>query len=59
MNFAQPVVMKLDPYRVATWPLFKEATRYENGECIKVRELPNGVAYASTDVITGHFISES
>ena len=36
MSFAQPVLQKLDPFRVALWPLFREATRYENGECIKV-----------------------
>lgn len=26
----------LDPYRIIRWPLFREATKYENGEYIKV-----------------------
>ncbi len=31
-----PIIRKLDPYRVVMWPLFREATRYKNGEYIKV-----------------------
>ncbi|KAL8644760.1 MAG: hypothetical protein Q9210_007085, partial [Variospora velana] len=30
-----PIIRKLDPYRVVSWPLFREATRYKNGEYIK------------------------
>ena len=33
---ADPVIRKLDPYHIVTWPLFREATRYEKGEYIKV-----------------------
>lgn len=33
---ADPVIRKLDPYHIVTWPLFREATLYENGEYIKV-----------------------
>ena len=34
---AEPVIRKLDPwYRIIMWPLFREATRYKNGEYIKV-----------------------
>lgn len=33
---ADPVIRKLDPFRVVMWPLFREATRYEGGEYIKV-----------------------
>ena len=33
---AQPIIQKLDPYRVVMWPLFREATRYQQGEYIKV-----------------------
>ena len=33
---AQPIIQKLDPYRVVMWPLFREATRYQNGEYVKV-----------------------
>lgn len=36
---ADPVIRKLDPYHIVTWPLFREATLYENGEYIKVRPL--------------------
>jgi import inner membrane translocase subunit TIM50 len=38
---ADPVIRKLDPFRIVMWPLFREATRYEKGEYIKVsRTLP-------------------
>ncbi|KAL9597008.1 MAG: hypothetical protein Q9219_005434 [cf. Caloplaca sp. 3 TL-2023] len=30
-----PIIRKLDPYHVVLWPLFREATRYKNGEYIK------------------------
>lgn len=33
---ADPVIRKLDPFRIVMWPLFREATRYEKGEYIKV-----------------------
>lgn len=33
---ADQVLRKLDPYRIIRWPLFREATKYENGEYIKV-----------------------
>ena len=33
---AEPILRKLDPYQIITWPLFREATRYENGEYVKV-----------------------
>lgn len=34
---ADPIIRKLDPLRmVIMWPLFREATRYEKGEYIKV-----------------------
>ena len=33
-----PVIQKLDPYRMfVMWPLFREATKYQSGEYIKVR----------------------
>jgi import inner membrane translocase subunit TIM50 len=31
-----PIVRKLDPYHVIMWPLFREATRYDNGDFVKV-----------------------
>ena len=31
------IIRKLDPYRIVMWPLFREATRYRNGQYIKVR----------------------
>ena len=33
---AEPVIRKLDPYHIVTWPLYREATLYEKGEYIKV-----------------------
>ena len=56
--FCGPVMQKLDPYRIASWPLFKEATRYEDGEFIKVRRLIS-IARCIADHIPGHFLSES
>ncbi|KAH7403128.1 hypothetical protein BKA64DRAFT_574374 [Cadophora sp. MPI-SDFR-AT-0126] len=38
---AEPIIRKLDPYHIVTWPLFREATRYENGEYIKDLEYLN------------------
>ncbi|OCK75500.1 NIF-domain-containing protein [Lepidopterella palustris CBS 459.81] len=32
---AEPVIRKLDPFRVVMWPLFREATRYDKGEYVK------------------------
>ncbi|KAF2274340.1 NIF-domain-containing protein [Westerdykella ornata] len=32
---ADPIIRKLDPFRIVMWPLFREATRYEKGEYIK------------------------
>lgn len=34
---ADPIIRKLDPYRIVTWPLFREATRFKDGKYIKVR----------------------
>lgn len=33
---AEPLVRKLDPFRFIMWPLFREATKYKDGEIIKV-----------------------
>jgi import inner membrane translocase subunit TIM50 len=35
-SVADPVIRKLDPFHIVTWPLFREATLYENGEYVKV-----------------------
>jgi import inner membrane translocase subunit TIM50 len=37
---AEPIIKKLDPFHIVQWPLFREATLYEKGEYIKVRESP-------------------
>lgn len=34
---AHPVIKKLDPYSIVMWPLFREATKYQSGQYIKVR----------------------
>ncbi|PSK60399.1 hypothetical protein B9Z65_549 [Elsinoe australis] len=36
-----PVIRKLDPFRIIMWPLFREATKYENGKYIKDLEYLN------------------
>lgn len=33
---ADQVLRKLDPFRIIRWPLFREATKYNDGEYIKV-----------------------
>ena len=33
---AEPILRKLDPYQIIMWPLFREATRYDNGDYVKV-----------------------
>jgi import inner membrane translocase subunit TIM50 len=35
-GMAEPVVRKLDPFRFIMWPLYREATKYEDGEIVKV-----------------------
>lgn len=39
---AEPVLKKLDPYHIVTWPLFREATMYKNGEYVKVSQSTAG-----------------
>jgi import inner membrane translocase subunit TIM50 len=47
-----PVVQKLDPYRIVPWYLFREATKYKNGEYIKVGlQLPCQESHADTNRI--------
>jgi import inner membrane translocase subunit TIM50 len=33
---ADPIIKKLDPFHLLVWPLFREATRYDNGDYVKV-----------------------
>ena len=33
---AGPILQKLDPFGIVMWRLFREATRYQNGEYVKV-----------------------
>lgn len=33
---AEPLLRKLDPYRIVMWPLFREATKYVDGKHVKV-----------------------
>ena len=32
----EPIIRRLDPFRVVMWPLFREATRFKKGQYIKV-----------------------
>ncbi|KXJ96192.1 HAD-like domain-containing protein [Microdochium bolleyi] len=34
-QMGDPLVRKLDPFRFIVWPLFREATKYKNGEVVK------------------------
>ncbi|KAH7034634.1 HAD-like domain-containing protein [Microdochium trichocladiopsis] len=34
-QMGDPLVRKLDPFRFIVWPLFREATKYKNGEIVK------------------------
>lgn len=34
-TMGDPVIRKLDPFRIIMWPLFREATKYESGKYIK------------------------
>ena len=54
---AEPVIRKLDPYHIVTWPLFREATLYENGEYVKVSHL-NIQGSFDADQITGFILSQ-
>lgn len=41
MFMAEPVLRKLDPYHFIMWPLTREATKYKDGELVKVgRPIP-------------------
>lgn len=33
---AEPLVRKLDPFRFIMWPLYREATKFQDGEIVKV-----------------------
>ena len=35
-TIGHPIIQKLDPYRIVMWPLFREATKYQSGEYVKV-----------------------
>lgn len=35
-GIAEPIIRKLDPFHIIVWPLFREATKYKDGEVIKV-----------------------
>lgn len=38
----EPLVRKLDPFRIVMWNLYREATKYKDGEIIKVFQLDLG-----------------
>jgi import inner membrane translocase subunit TIM50 len=58
MGIADPVIRKLDPYHLITWPLFREATRYEGGDYVKVC-IPSYFAFDhSTNTNKGSLVSQ-
>lgn len=52
------IIRKLDPYRIVMWPLYREATRYSNGEYIKVRDT-RAPRPAFADLTTGSVVPQS
>ena len=54
---ADPIIRKLDPFRLVMWPLFREATRFEKGEYIKVRLNP--CKHPQTSLLTQSRISRT
>ena len=54
---AQPIIAKLDPYRIVMWPLFREATKYKDGEYIKVK-IPQISDEYWFNVLSGSFVSQ-
>jgi import inner membrane translocase subunit TIM50 len=53
---ADPIIRKLDPFRLVMWPLFREATRFEKGEYIKVGNLQR--CYRQLLTLLGPLISQ-
>jgi mitochondrial import inner membrane translocase subunit TIM50 len=62
---ADQVLKKLDPYRIIRWPLFREATKYKDGEYVKVSLknitsfLPRLLPTEVSSTCLGSVISES
>ena len=54
---ADPVIQKLDPYRIVMWPLFREATRYKGGQYIKVSIMPHTSQYSANRLVRISHIS--
>lgn len=44
-GLAEGIVRKLDPFRFIMWPLFREATKFEDGEIVKVWASSNALWY--------------
>jgi import inner membrane translocase subunit TIM50 len=40
-GIAEPLVRKMDPFRFIMWPLYREATKFQDGEIVKVLRLPS------------------
>lgn len=53
-GMAEPVVRKLDPFRFIMWPLYREATKYEDGEIVKVSlyslQIPRSILTSSYEL---------
>lgn len=49
----EPIVRKLDPFRFIVWPLYREATKYKDGEIVKVgSSAPTGISPYSAETNT-------
>ena len=54
-----PIIRKLDPFRIVMWPLFREATRFKNGEYIKVSVFADNFRSIDLYILLGSCLSQS
>ena len=59
LAIAEPVIRKLDPFHFIMWPLGREATKYKDGEIVKVLPCPRAVGETQgADAFAGSFLSQ-
>ena len=58
-TMADPWIRKLDPYRIIMWPLYREATRYKNGDYVKVCRFTPDKGIWLTSAVLGSLVPQS
>lgn len=48
INMGEPIIRKLDPFQFINWPLFREATKYKDGEIVKASTMPASKLWCSS-----------